>query len=469
MISKINWPFSFEKGNPFGGVDGFRPIRITFHNSSFTNMAGDEKKALDILVGLSKLDEVDAMSFDGSVSPKIVINYDNGYDYDNEIENDNKGFIGLKVVNSEEETIRFSVGVSKSSLKPSYLKNLLGIYSYNEVEKNQAIRKEVLEAKSHGALHRDIFITSSEFLLDKKEKLDDLNIRTPKEALKIIGLYLRTKGEFEWISHIKGNTRFSTSRGIFYEYLSKGLLPNCWKYLRGLGLHKKRNDLLPLGWSAMNRFSRALQARDEIARLFYMPNNFSSEDLMGYHFDYLTLLLTAVLDVQALIINEIYNLGLRDYFCSIRREDFKNAIEKKSSTNNLDSLLTAKENLINILFDLRNKIHSISLDTNFNVPETDPDELLERIYQYDQKNHWGIRKQNLTVVVNRGDPVPSVDYSVDLYNLSYCLLHETTQLINSIMEETKIEELLDSKLKSEILSSPPSDELLFIQTYLLLA
>lgn len=168
MISKIIWPFTFEKGNPFGGVDGIRPIRITFHSSSFTNIATDEKKALDILMGLARLDDVDAMSFDGSVSPKIFIDHERG----------DAEYIGLKVINAEGETIVFS-GVSKSCLKPSYIAYLLGIYSFNEEEKYQSIRQEILEAKSHGALRRDIFITSSAFLLKNKDKLDELNICTP--------------------------------------------------------------------------------------------------------------------------------------------------------------------------------------------------------------------------------------------------------------------------------------------------
>ena len=102
MISKIIWPSTFEKGNPFGGTDGIRPIRITFHSSSFTNLPNDEKKALDILMGLAMLADVDAMSFDGSVSPRIFIDYERA-----DAEN-----IGLNIINAEGETNTFS-GVSK--------------------------------------------------------------------------------------------------------------------------------------------------------------------------------------------------------------------------------------------------------------------------------------------------------------------------------------------------------------------
>ena len=458
MISKIIWPQAFKKGNPFGGVDGIRPIRITFHSSSFINLASDEKEALDILMGLAILDDVDAMSFDGSVSPKIIIDHEKG----------GAESIGLKVVNVEGKTIVFS-SVSKSCLKPSFLAFLLGIYNSNEEEKYQSIRQEILEAQSHGALHRDIFITSSAFLLKNKVKLDDLNICTPRDALKIIGLYLRTKGEFEWISHIQGNARYVTSSQNFYHLLSSGLLPCSWKYLSGIGLHDERKTLLSLGWSVLHRYSRALQARDEIGRLFYMPNNSSTEEKMGYHFDYLTLLLTAVLDAQALIINIIYSLDLKDNDCGLRRKKFKKAIKNNPSTGKISNLLEEKSNLINILFDLRNKIHSVGLDTNFHVPISFPDDLLERIFQYEPNDHWGVKKQNVTVITNRGNPVPSIDYSVELYSLAHNIVNEITKLINSLMMETEIEKYLDPISLPKILHNPPADTLPFIQTYLLLS
>jgi len=200
-----------------------------------------------------------------------------------------------------------------------------------------------------------------------------------------------------------------------------------------------------------------------------MPNTSSSKDQMGYHFDYLTLLLIAALDAQALIINIVYNLGLIDFDCGLRRKNFKKAVRKNLATNNLNTLLAAKDDFIEILFDLRNKIHKVSLETNFHVPVTYPDELLERIYQYDQNDHWGVQKRNVTLIINRGDPIPSINYSVDIYNLTHGLVNEATNLINSLVEETKIEGYLDAEDLSKILLHPPTDDLPYIQTYLLLA
>ncbi len=459
MISKLVWSDTFEKGNPFGGTDGFRPLRITFHSSSFSNTSiNNEKAALDVLLGLAKLDNIDAMSFDGSISPQIFIDHDR----------DNKDNVGVTVINAEGKPIHFS-GVSKHYLEPNYITYLLGIYSSSEEDKYISIRQEILEAKSHGALRRDLFITTSAFLLKNKSKLSELNIYTPSEALKIVGLYLRVNGEFGWTSHIESNVRFLTTMDIFYEFLSRGLLHKSWKYISGLGLHNEHKKLLSLGWSVVNRYSRALQARDEIGRLFYMPANSSTKDNMMYHFDYLTLLLTAAFDTQAIIINTVYNLGLKDQDCGFRRERFKTIIRRQPIASNLANLLSTKSDFINILFDLRNKIHSASMETNFHVPESYPDELLERIYQYDQYNHWGIQKRNTNVIINRGNPTPSINYSVDIYHLAHGLVSEATNLINSVMDETQIEITLDTKDLPKIITSPPDEMLPYIQVYLLLA
>jgi hypothetical protein len=458
MIRKIAWPDTFREGNPFGGSNGFRSIRITLHSSSFSTISDEEKIALDIIIGLAGLDIVDAMSFDESVLPKIYIDH----------ERSSNEYIGLRIIDAEGETIKFS-GVTKSAINPNYISQLLGIYTSGDDEKYQLFRKDILEAKSHGALRRDIFITISDLLLQLRDKLDDINIYTPKEALKIIGLYLRMREEFEWTSHIVGNVRFSTSRQGFYFLLSRGLLPNSWKYISGLYLLNKREDFRSLAWSVITRFSRAMQARDELGRLFYMPKTTSSEDQMAYHFDYLTLLLTAALDVQAIIINEVYGFGLKDINCGFRREIFKRKVKENPATKNLDTLITNNVDFLNILFELRNKIHSVSLETDFYVPKNYPDDLLERIYEYNPEDHWGIQKRSVTLIENNNAPVPSINYYVDTYNLALGLLNEATRLINLIMEETKIENFLDSGCLQKIIRNPPADMIPFIETYMFLA
>ena len=457
MISKITWPHSPEKGNPFGGINGFRNLRITFHSGSFSDASFEETKALEMLYGLASLDNIDALSFDGEIYPRVVFG---------NIFNE-KDHIEFRVVDQNNGALADG-RTPVSRVDDNAILWLTGIYKPSDVQTNEIVRQNLLKAETHYFLHRDIFITLSPLLLKNREVLEHCNIYTPLQALKIVGLYLRMRGEFEWISEVQGKARFTTSRYNFYQFLSRGLLPKSWKYMSSLGLHPRHDELVQLGWSIIERFSRALQARDEIARLFYLPDTSGSEDQKSYHFDYLTLLLTSTLDVQALIMNKVYGFRLDDYNCGLRRRAFKEAVKSNPSSMNIDSLLEGNNGFIEILFKLRNKIHTTSLRTDISTPEIYPDELLDAIYQYNSSNHWGIQKQKVTVIQNKNPPVPSFKYSVDIYNLSCGLVDETCRLINSLMDETRIEDYLDKASVSKIKVSPPENILPYIESYLLL-
>jgi hypothetical protein len=261
MIPKIVWPNSHEKINPFGGKEGFRKLQITFHNQSFAKLPPEENKALEILVGLATLDQIDAMSFDGEKFPKILIESEESAD----------GFIGLQVVDLDQSSILYNHGIHKSWLDEIMIVQLMGLHGLRDEEKISSARQDFLHGKAHNSLRRDIFVTSSKYLVENRRNFEDINVRTPLEALKIISLYLRIRNEDEWVSEVKGNIKYQVSKRIYYQFLARGLLPNSWKYISSFRFHLEYEKLIELGWSVMSRCIRALQARDEIARLFYMP------------------------------------------------------------------------------------------------------------------------------------------------------------------------------------------------------
>ncbi len=456
MITKMSWSNPLEQGNPFGGTDGYRKITLTFHSTPFTGITDEEKKALEILVKLSSLEEVDALGFDDLVSHKVI--------FDSERQDDE--YIRFKIVNAEGKTTKYS-GLSKTWLRPDYINKLIQEFSSCKGIKVDLLKQELLEIGSHRELYRDIFITTSPFLLQKKFNFPEVNICSPKEALKILSLYLRMRGEFEWISHFDENVQNVTSRRVFYDYLSKGILTNCWKYLSGLGLHNKHDSVATLGRSVLNRFSFALQARDEIARLFFLPKSPSIDDSITYHFDYLTLLLSGALDTQALIINKVFDLGQKSQECGLRRTNLLDAIAKGPETKILNEILINKKDFIAILYKLRNYIHSFSLDSEFDVPNDTPNELLEEIIRFDSSHHLGIQKRNINLVIDR-KPLPYITYSVDKFSLACGLINETSNLINMIMNETITENSLGAKLFSKVVTEPPPELLPYIETFLLL-
>lgn len=457
MIQKIIWPKIPENKNPFGGIDGYRKISLTFHSRSFTKISCEEKKALEILLRLADLEDVDALAFDDLVSHKIIIDSERT---DNE-------YIELRISNSEGNIIKYS-GISKSWLRPEYLNEILNDFFPIEGDIFNQFNQEILEIGAHIELDRDIFVTTSPFLFHNKNRFSQANIFTPKEALKIVGLYLRMRGEFEWTSHFDERARNVTSRRVFYDYLSKGMLTNCWKYLSGLGLHHKHGSVARLGRSVLDRFSFALQARDEIGRLFFLPKSPSIDDSITYHFDYLTLLLTGALDTQALIVNEIFNLGQKSQDCGFRRTQLLDAIAKEPDTKKLNEILIEKKEYIDILYKLRNFVHSFSLDSEIDVPYDSPNKLLDDIIRFDTSQQLGIQKRNMNLLIE-SKQLPYITYSIDKYSLACGLIKETSNLVNLIMEETINENILGTKLFSKVVIEPPPELLLFIETFLLLA
>lgn len=364
------------------------------------------------------------------------------------------GYFNLRIVDKSGSVLQYSVGVHQSSVDKDQAALFVELDNPNRDELI-TVRQELLEVEAHYSLGRDILITMSPFLLKNRNELARKNLLMPSEALKVVGLYLRSRNTEEWVIQVKGNVHLRIPRSQFYRYLARGLLPNSLKYVSGLPVNDK--ELFQLGLSVLDRCSRVLQARDEIIQLYLMPETSNSEDRIMYHFEYLTLLLTAVLDAETLIINKLFRLGLNDFNCGLKRSVFTKAIMKDNRTRSIANLLDRKKEFIEILFKLRNKIHSISLEKDFSLPENYQNDLFDRMYNFDPVSHWGIQKQKITLIENRNPPIPAYDISVDIYTLTHHLLDESFALIDDIMRETKVEATLDAISAGKTLEKPPPD------------
>jgi hypothetical protein len=456
IVPKIIWPLTSEKGNPFGGIDGMRPLRITFHTRTLINISSSEEEALEILQGLATLDYIDAMSFGGEILPKIFI----------ESHESGDGYTNIQTIDGSGVTLSYHLGVHKSYMDKDSVVSLMGSNNSNDEKNFLAARQELFEAEAHHALGRDILITQSQLLLNNRYKLTYLNIQTPSEALKVVGLYRRSRDKEEFVYQVKGNVKFRISRNYFYWFLARGFLPNSWKYVSGLPFNGK--EIFLLGLSVLDRCTRVLQARDEIMQLYLMPGTSSSENKKMYHFDYLTLLLTAALDSEALILKKLFHLSIKDMNCGLRRSDFINAIERDNHTKPVADLLERKKEFVEILFMLRNKIHSSSIESKFNLPENYQNKLFDKMYNYEPESHWGIQKQKIKLIENGNPPIPAYDISIDIYNLTHHLLEEGLALIDDVMRETKVEATLDAVSVGKIIEEPPPDLALDIKMCVLL-
>lgn len=109
------------------------------------------------------------------------------------------------------------------------------------------------------------------------------------------------------------------------------------------------------------RALRALQARDEIGCRFYERQNNATRDLMIYHFDYLTMLLTGAFDAQARVAARAYSVDdVKRQQISFRQEDFCRRLDKKGARELYALLSSERFTAFQLLLkSLRNSVHAV--------------------------------------------------------------------------------------------------------------
>lgn len=360
MIPRVHWRNRLsEATSPFLKGKNERPIRIIFHSSSFTAATQQERQVIDLLRELTNLPEINALDTEPGSLPHLQIGtYEEG-----------ASTIPITVIDGEPR--RWSVILAPSQ----WLEYASRLAKQNERNSHadQSIFQDVLVARACYHLGYDVLITMSPHLLTNRHEwyLRDANPRTPIEAAKIIGLLLRSRDNYVFQASPIASRSFD--RGLFYWVLTRHMLPNMWRYFSacvhaGLVRHdsdEEEDDTLYLGESVLVRCVRALEARDAIGEQFFNLQNDNTRDIMMYHFDYLTLLLSGAFDAQARIARRSYRIthpGERQ--AGFRRADFKEAL-KKSAATELSNLVSQPyfSSVLGLLHELRNSIHGAGLPT----------------------------------------------------------------------------------------------------------
>jgi hypothetical protein len=210
-------------------------------------------------------------------------------------------------------------------------------------------------------LDYDVLITLSPYLLDNRENpwIRSVNPRNPVEAVKIIGLLLRTQGGYRF--EPMPNYFLEFDRRSIYKELLQCKLPNISLYIRACTHAEALGaaGITHLAESALVRCTRALQARDEIGALFYMPQSNESRDAIMYHFDYLALLLMGAFDAQARVARLVYGItdvGERD--ASFRFKNFRKAMKRNGAVALYNQTSNQFVDLMTLLKEVRNSIHA---------------------------------------------------------------------------------------------------------------
>jgi hypothetical protein len=445
-----------------------RPLRVTLHTETLSDVHGQTKEAIDTIYELSQFDDIDLLDFEGIITPSINI-------FQNDLAKEN---ITLKIVHPSGEILSWHSGVNRSRISPARIQAIFGYYGTESTEFKESNR-HLFCLEAHWGMYRDIFVTLSPYLLTNRSALDYANVRTPTEATAIIGLLLRSRDN--WAYRKAHNATCITDRRMFFWVLTRSKLPKCWKFFSALFEAQKTHGItmLNIGQSMLERCFRTLQARDEIAKQFYLNQDINTRDLTMYHFDYLTLLLSGAFDAEAAIANLVYGLGLKDFDVSFRKQSFIDALNK-SHAQRLVSEVTSPRccQLMIMLHKLRNTIHSAGLNTyglvqlsrpeaSFaTVPESFRDKLEQAAISLGGLDCWGLRHDNFLVHNSEtGINTPSYEISIEPYTYASRLVDEWFSLIDDIAGAIEVERLLPAGWDDSQLSSTPDEWLQMITRY----
>lgn len=436
MIEHITWPSSHfelrvgseEAASPFLHSKHERPLKITFHTLSFIGLSELETEALEALLQLAHLPEIEALETAPGSFPYLEIGAFNSDD------------LYIPVTVRREDSIIMESGIRSPERWLGFAAALVD-HADRQHPEVQSLFEDLVIAQAHCLLGRDILITSSPRLLAHRadECIRQANPRVPSEAAQIVGLFLRSRDNYTY--HAGLHDRAAFDRGLFYLILARHRLPSMWRYFSAC-VHAEPiqgDDIIYLGQSILFRCVRALEARDAIGIQFYLPQNNNTRDAMMYHFDYLTLVLAGAFDAQARIARRAYRVDQpRERYASFRRSDFQEAL-RDSGANELYRIVSGQhfQDVMTLLYQLRNTIHGAGLPTVAFMSGTDPqasfvrllpehrDTLLEAAERCGSLGRWGLMRM-------------SDEAFFEPFSYSTVLVHECFKLIDAIAAATEV-------------------------------
>ncbi len=167
-------------------------------------------------------------------------------------------------------------------------------------------RRDVVAAQvADQALKADLFVTARPYLLATKLGVTrEAVVCSVEEALALVGLYLRTQGEYLLDDH----SRYG--RGLYFWVAARALLPAGWRWFSACVQHSSGGgDLIGLGESALRRVTRALMVRDSVHVRLCRPQDHDVAEEGLADLDEVCVLLMGALDAAARVAHRALGLS----------------------------------------------------------------------------------------------------------------------------------------------------------------
>jgi hypothetical protein len=440
--------------SPFDRDSYSRSLRITYHFDSLKNLSQHEQDALEVLKEFSKQPPLEALQIgDGEFRPiKFGEVLDDVLD-------------GIQKVEVDYGDRKTESAVLTTNWLKQYAQDLASKTGSGD-QAQQKIYDDLIAAHASLSMSQNIFVTTSQWLIENRTHhlIEKTNPRTPLETLKILGLLMRSRGDYRYASWGECN------RTLYYQIFTFSKIPALWRYVNAflIGQIDPAYQAIPeLVNTIISRCVRAVQARDEIGTIFYRQHHIDTEENMMYHFDYLSLLLSGILDSQALIIYRL--LGFKEppeYRISFRNGPF---VKKIFDHNDGLANFFVEQNtrtLVDLVFEVRNTIHREKLDlVNLNHPTNTIRGALiyipERHYgKLNIQSAWEICK-SMQLKQEWGILDDASNVWVEPFTFATKLLEECFIMMSSIIRKTNVLYASDGTKELELERIAPGNESLF--------
>lgn len=329
----------------------------------------------------------------------------------------------------------------------------LGPLEASERRERDAIALQIAQS-----IHADLFITDRAYLLATQVTTHGVTVCKPREALAMVGLYLRMQKAFIIWRDSAGP--FGMNYGLYYWVGARELLPNAWRWFTACVQESSAaNDetLLELGQSILRRVQRVFEARDRFHRTFNLLQNNDTAAIVLDELDSILVSLMGAVDATARVAHIVLGLtgGLHNAGWQ-RVQWLSHVATAEPPLAALFNAGTPYNHTLTILRLMRNTVHgqmirSIAfqqsgrtLETAIMLPTSDEATILSAMDALGGRGSWGA-----SMTANR--------WLVDPGMFLEQFLPYVLTMLNEVMDKTPVERLSNVTLTPAD-SQPPAPD-----------
>lgn len=446
-------PRSGDQPGPFATEPNARHLRILIHLPSEQRKLDDSITTWEalgvphpsrLLWTLGHRDDIDMFWMAGSK------------------DTDSDGAIRLKEVNRGENQLNFTVTRESRGW-------IQAVWPYQQWERlaRQSVPtgvdistwlQDILIARVAVTLRADVLVTSSHAL----QRCDTVWVReanpiTPEQALAVIGLFLRNRGQYP----LAGPNDLTFGEHLFLWSGARAQLPSGWRWGSALVAHSNavgRDSPTLLSGSLHERIVRSLRYRDRIHTTLLIPQDNNTADEATEALDNFMVNLVGAFDAAARVAHLVLGLNPAERRSAAwQRRDWRRQVRAlEPALGNLFMPGAVHSEILEICRILRNTVHGEALQniavhaggkprqTLVTLPEDDAEDLANLFDRLGGRDNWGLQSRipgrlhvNPTILVER-------------------LLPQALQILDDALRLTPIERL-DGVIPNQLRTTPPED------------